>query len=109
MKLTWHGVDLNRPEWGPDSHAIAFSLRSLRGRFELHTMVNAFWEDLKFELPPAPARDGQWRRWIDTSRKSPEDITATLEASVPITGVRYPVPSRTVVILYSRVAEGKKQ
>ena len=38
-----------------------------------HLILNAYWEPLDFELPPRPA-GGPWRRWIDTSRPSPEDI-----------------------------------
>jgi glycogen operon protein len=106
VRITWHGIDLNRPDWGADSHALAMTLRSFRGRFELHLMLNAFWEDLAFEVPPAPSPDG-WRRWIDTSRESPGDIAATLEESARIPGARYRVPSRSVVVLYARVSEAE--
>jgi isoamylase len=36
---------------------------------------NAYWETLDFELPgPREGQAGAWRRWIDTSLASPEDI-----------------------------------
>ena len=53
--IEWHGVALNRPDWSDHSHSLAFTLRSLRGRFLLHGMLNAYWEPLTFELPPVPA------------------------------------------------------
>ena len=39
--IEWHGVELNRPDWGEHSHSLAFTLQSLRGRFRLHGMLNA--------------------------------------------------------------------
>ena len=36
-------------------------------------MINAYWEALAFELPPTEEGAG-WRRWIDTSLASPDDI-----------------------------------
>ena len=44
-----------------------------REGLELHLIANAFWEPLDFELPDAPDRE-PWRRWIDTSLDSPDDI-----------------------------------
>ena len=46
---------LNRPDWSDHSHSLAFTLRSLRGSFLLHGMLNAYWEPLTFELPPVSA------------------------------------------------------
>jgi isoamylase len=40
-----------RPDWSEDSHSIALTVSSLRGRFTLHAMLNAYWESLAFELP----------------------------------------------------------
>lgn len=50
-KITWHGVKLNQPDWGADSHAVALTARSLKGRFIIHTMINAYWEGLEFDVP----------------------------------------------------------
>ena len=44
-----------------------------REGLELHLITNAFWEALDFELPNEPDRE-PWRRWIDTSLDSPDDI-----------------------------------
>jgi len=76
--ITWHGVELGCPDWSEKSHSLAFTLRSLRGHYSLHGMINAYWEPLSFELPPAAS--GAWRRCIDTALISPDDIRPWSEA-----------------------------
>src|SRR5215471_11953238 len=71
--LAWHGVNLWRPDWSPHSHALAFGADLASAGLSLHMIMNAYWEPLDFELP-APEPD-KWRRWIDTSLESPDDIT----------------------------------
>jgi isoamylase len=76
-RLQWHGVKLNEPDWSDESHSIAMTAWSLRGKFVIHVMMNAYREPLEFELPPAPQQFGQrWYLWIDTFRESPGDICA---------------------------------
>jgi len=97
-RIEWHGIALNRPDWSDHSHALAFTLRSLSGRFLLHGMLNAYWDGLTFELPPSPEAGGQWRRCIDTARKSPDDIHHWEDA--PIVGeTACVVESRSIVLL----------
>ena len=98
-RIDWHGVALNQPDWGEQSHSLAFTLQSLRARYLLHAMLNAYWEPLTFELPPVPA-DGQhpWRRYLDTARSSPDDLLPSEEAA-PVSEARYVVAPRTVVVL----------
>jgi glycogen operon protein len=71
----WHGVKLNQPDWSNNSHSIALSLDLPQEDMLVHFIFNAFWEPLDFELPPIEST-GQtsWKRWIDTSLESPEDI-----------------------------------
>jgi glycogen operon protein len=98
-RLQWHGIALNRPDWSDDSHAIALTVASLRGRFTIHMMLNAYWERLAFALPAAGDRSNQqWRRWIDTSLPTPDDICAWKEAPA-VTGDTYVVEPRSSVIL----------
>jgi isoamylase len=98
VPLQWHGVDLERPDWSEDSHSIAFTVGSLRGRFTLHAMLNAYWEALSFELPSSLGQGGGWRRWIDTFLPSPQDICAWEDAPV-VAGRRYTVAPRSTVVL----------
>jgi len=98
-KIEWHGVALNRPDWSDSSHAIAFTLRSLRGRYLLHGIFNAYWEPLTFELPPVPPGNKQrWRRCIDTARTSPDDIY-TWDKAPSVAQATYVVQPRSVVLL----------
>jgi glycogen operon protein len=83
-RLEWHGIRLGQPDWGDESHSIALTAWSLSRRFAIHLMVNAWREPLLFELPAASAvPGGRWRRWIDTSLASPDDIVA-LEDALPL-------------------------
>ena len=98
-ELEWHGVALNRPDWGDDSHSIAFTISSLHGRFVLHVMLNTYWEPLTFELPVARSRGGMgWRCWIDTALPSPQDISAWEGAQI-VSGPTYMVGARSMVFL----------
>jgi isoamylase len=95
--LRWHGVKLDWPDWSYHSHSLAFSVQGRRGRF--HLMLNAYWEPLEFELPPLPSdAPAAWRRVIDTSLESPEDICPWTEAPVVETST-YEVQARSIVLL----------
>ena len=97
--IEWHGVALHHPDWSGHSHSLAFTLRSLRARFLLHGVLNAYWEPLRFDVPPVPsgARDA-WRRCIDTALASPDDISAWADAP-SVAGTGYLVQPRSVVVL----------
>lgn len=97
--IEWHGVKLNQPDWREDSRSLAFTLRSSRGRYFLHCMLNAYWEALNFELPPVPAQSRQpWRRWIDTAVAPPHDNCNFDEAAI-MSGRSYLVQPRSSVFL----------
>jgi glycogen operon protein len=92
---TWHGVKLNQPDWGPNSHSIAFGAELKREGLTFHLIMNGYWESLEFELPTVT---GGWRRWIDTFLPSPQDIVEW-KAAVPVSGNSYHAGPRSVVIL----------
>jgi isoamylase len=96
-QLKWHGTVLNSPDWSDDSHSIAFTLASMRGRFTVHAMVNAYWEKLAFELP-SDANGHRWCRWIDTSLSAPDDICEWEQAPLVPQPV-YAVMPRSIAIL----------
>ena len=102
-KIVWHGVKLNQPDWSADSRAIALTMTSLRGRLMFHMMINTFWEELKFEVPPiAEPSDTGWVCWIDTALESPYDICTWDEAAVLGEHV-YPVQPRSMVVFAARL------
>jgi glycogen operon protein len=105
VRIQWHGVKLNAPDWGDDSHCIALTARSLENRYMLHLMMNAYWEELEFEIPRVPELEGRtWKRWIDTSRRGPDDISLWEEADVVREAV-YSVQPRSLVILFARIKD----
>ena len=106
-EIDWHGIRLGSPDWADNSHTIAFTLRSGRGRlpFWLHVMFNAYWEALDFDVPPPPAAAvAGWQRWIDTSRESFEDIMDA-SSGPPITGSQYHVAPRSVAACFCELTE----
>jgi len=98
-KIDWHGVTLDHPDWRELSHSLAFTVRSLQARFLLHVMLNAYWEPLRFELPPVPEEAKEpWFRWIDTALPSPDDIHPW-EQAARLTQTTYLVQPRSLVFL----------
>jgi isoamylase len=97
-RFEWHGVMLNRPDWGEQSHSLAFTLRGPHARFLLHGILNAYWEPLKFELPPPSESWQAWRRCIDTGLASPDDI-CTWETAPVVGEATYLVQPRSVVLV----------
>jgi hypothetical protein len=62
VRIQWHGVHLQQPDWSDHSHSLAAMIQSLSARFLLHRMFNAYWEPLTFEIPPVAAETGEsWR------------------------------------------------
>ena len=49
----WHGVRLNQPDWSDHSHSLAFTVEIRQEKLLFHLILNAYWEPLDFELPPA--------------------------------------------------------
>jgi glycogen operon protein len=98
---SWHGVRLNQPDWTDHSHSFALTVDIRPESLRLHLILNAYWEQLEFELPSVP-RDGAagWRRWIDTARPAPDDIVPWKEAP-PFPGRTYAAAARSVVALYT--------
>jgi glycogen operon protein len=105
-RIEWHGVRLGQPDWGRDSHCIAFTAWSLSGQVAFHLMVNAWREPLEFELPPTRGLTGnRWRRWVDTSLPSPADIVTLAEAPA-VTYETYRLTAYSLAVMYSSLSGG---
>ena len=97
--ITWHGVQLYQPDWAPSSHSLAFTAKLTMHRVAFHTILNAYWEPLEFQLPSvADGIHAPWRRWIDTFLDSPQDIVDWDTAPV-VPGHRYRAEPRSMVVL----------
>ena len=102
----WHGVRLNQPDWSDHSHSIALSVELFQEGLRVYLIMNAYREPLDFELPPVVAGTGNsWRRWIDTSQQSPEDIMAWHEAPA-VPGGAYRAGPRSVIVLWASLDDG---
>jgi isoamylase len=96
-EINWHGVKLNKPDWSYPSHSLAFELHNHACREHLHVMLNAYWQPLDFELPMLPVNE-RWRRLVDTTLPSPEDI-GKAPVTAPRVQKRYRLGPRSVAVL----------
>jgi isoamylase len=98
--IAWHGCQLNSPGWDdPNSRALAFTLGSFADDVKFygaHVMMNMYWGELEFELPPVG--ELHWYRMLDTSLKSPQDIVE-FGQEVLVTDRTYRVQARSVAVL----------
>ena len=103
----WHGVKVGQqPDWGENSHSFALFTGLRKEGLFVYLILNAYWGALEFELPPLPHPPSMaWRRWIDTSLPSPDDI-GPWETAPAIDGARYHVGPRSVVVLVEKIPEG---
>lgn len=95
--LSWHGVQLSKPDWSEDSHSLAFSLRHPKANEYLHIMLNAYWESLNFQLPPL-GQGEKWHRVIDTAGQLSE-AACDLDAEAAVESETYRVQARSAVVL----------
>jgi isoamylase len=112
--IHWHGTEPDAPDFSPMSRSIAYVLD---GRFtgredalprgldaDLYVAINGGDAALSFKVPPSPQRK-KWRRVIDTSLPSPQDIVPEAEAVVISEGFRYAVGPFSILVLVSDSAE----
>jgi isoamylase len=103
---SWHGIQLRQPDWSPQSHSLAFSAELPEENLSFYIIFNAYWEPLEFELPAGMHAAGHpWRRWIDTSLESPQDIQDWPAAPL-VTGPTYRAGSRSLVVLIGAAEAG---
>jgi isoamylase len=93
--LAWHGVELDKPDWGDLSHSLAMEARRPIDGMHLYVAMNAYTAPLRFQLPPTPHG---WRRMIDTALPSPADIEPGPELP-RVSDDTYEVAARAVAVL----------
>ena len=100
--MTWHGVNLNKPDWSENSHTIALAVQSLNKKNVMHYMINAYSNPLQFELPAATNGKGYvWKRWMDTGLQSPEDICLRNDAKEAKNS--YFVDAHSMAVLFAQL------
>ncbi len=86
-----------------DAHAFAYHLKGQsQADDDIYVMINAYWQPLSFSVQAGPVT--QWRRVVDTSLPSPQDIVEA-GAAAPLTEARYEVGPRSVVVLVAPRAQ----
>jgi glycogen operon protein len=71
--VEWHGRQPDAPDWSDGSHLVVMRLPGGTAGDDLLVAINMHWEPARVVLPnPPPGRP--WRRAIDTSLPSPDDI-----------------------------------
>jgi glycogen operon protein len=99
-------VRLGQPDWGENSHSLAFELTHPDVQEHLYVVLNAYWEPLEFELPPL--QEGRrWARLIDTARPSPEDFSELAEV-LPENMRACLAQARSAVVLIEQGVSHKK-
>jgi glycogen operon protein len=99
--IQWHGVYPLQPDWGENSHSLAFTRMGFHDCEQQMILFNAYWEPLQFQLPsPLPGSAG-WLRFVDTSLDTPFDVNEPPRAPL-IESTSYVVQPRSVVVLLCR-------
>ncbi|MBX2872810.1 MAG: glycogen debranching protein GlgX [Saprospiraceae bacterium] len=98
--ISWHGTKLYQPNWSEHSHSLAYQLYHPETEEYLYVALNAYWQDLEFELPKLPmeAKSGKWKRIVDTSLTPPEDCRVDGKAKF-WTEDKYSLPARSILVL----------
>jgi glycogen operon protein len=97
-RLTWHGRELNRPDWSKSSRSLGMHLQGQPDETEIYLIANAAVETVVFALPEAEPR-GPWRRFIDTALNAEQASCAPGTEQPLAEQSSYQVQSRSVVVL----------
>ena len=94
--VRWYGVGRD-PDLGPDSRSLAFALHGTsQGDDDLYVLVNAWSAPLTFAVQEGAA--GEWRRAVDTSLATPDDIVEAGDEAALAT-LSYRLPGRAIAVL----------
>jgi len=104
-EIMWHGIRLEQPDWGHESHSFAFTLSGFDNDVDMHLMISAYAGPLRFELPqPQPGQC--WFRCIDTSLPSPNDIADEGQETQIFNGT-YELAPQSVAVVIAKPRESK--
>ena len=107
--IRWHGAEPNKPDFGPYSRFLAFTLD---GRYtgrddpdagadcDFYVAMNARPEAVTARIPGSPT-GRRWRRVVDTARAAPDDFVPEGEGPVVAAGATLPVAPFSLVVLVS--------
>ena len=94
--IEWFGVGKD-VDMSFTSHTLAYYLNGGKvSNADLYVMINCWWNPLEFTIQKGTANE--WKRIVDTSLESPDDILDNASAKA-ITSLKYSVAERSVVVL----------
>ena len=104
VRVAWHGVELDAPDWSWESRSLAMHLQQAdgAGADHIYLIANAHWEGHEFRLP-RPS-DQRWHCFVDTSHAPPHDIADPGREGALADQDRYAVGPRSVVVLVGRAS-----
>ncbi len=105
--ISWHGLELGKPDWSEYSRVLAFMLDGSELPHEKRDddfcmLLNGDQVKHSFQVPP-PKAGKTWLRLIDTSRPSPEDFLDEDQGAPVMADRTYPVLPMSAVVFISRM------
>lgn len=103
IRMDWHGTKLGQPDWSPESHSLLLHICELEPagiKDSVCLITNAHWLASEFELPKVEGHS--WRRFIDTSLQTPDDIAEPGQELEIKEQSRYRAAPRSTVVLVGR-------
>ena len=97
--IAWHGVELNKPDWSDNSHSLAFTLFHPEAKETIHVVVNAFWKNLKYQIPKLKGK--KWHKVVDTSALAPNDFFEFGKGEI-VEKKLITVKDRTIIVLVAQ-------
>jgi glycogen operon protein len=95
--IRWHGTKLDKPDWSEFSHTVSFTMHHPKEDEHIHVMINAYWDDLPFEVPSIP-NSYRWKVVVNTALDAPDHFRTPEQAPACDEHV-CKVKSRSIVIL----------
>ena len=97
--IAWHGVELNNPDWSKHSRSLAFTLFYPDANEVIHVMVNAYWKNLKFQIPELKGKS--WYKVVDTSASTPKDFSEVGKGEI-ISKKSIQIKDRSIIVLMAQ-------
>ena len=97
-RLTWHGQQLDQPDWSPGSRSLGMLLQGKKETAEIYLVAHAGKAPACFALADTMAAM-PWRLFVDTSRPEAQSDVSMGGEPVLEDQQSYPVQPRSVVVL----------
>ena len=97
-RLTWHGFELNQPDWSETSHSLAMHLQGQADEAEIYLIAHASQDSVAFSLPVSDS-ETPWQRFVDTALAAEQPSCVPGEEVEIPDQQSYQVQGHSVVVL----------